>query len=321
MFMGKAQLVELGLKNLLADKYGYEEERIERWTLGRGVKELQERGLRPDFIVLLEELKEHRNYIAHEMLLVYVLLRKLAGNVPIASHGSRFTGACIWWSRRLSCTIFFTAIDGMLTVPGCSHSMTSSARARSVGGTVSRGRGRPLGDRQYSCRKVTLSGFRHRRNVSLCVMTEPKNAILEAENADLRNLLAQAGLDAARLLAKAGIDATENEAAKQLQRLLLEELHHRVKNTLATVIAITSQSLRTAETLDEGRLAVENRLMALGSGHDLLLAANWAGADLSMIVKSAIEPFGGHELHGSSCRMMRGSKWPCRSVAVHAVDK
>ena len=100
-----------------------------------------------------------------------------------------------------------------------------------------------------------------------------KEDALEAENAGLRELLTQAEIDAARLLAKAGIDATENEAAKRLQRLLLEELHHRVKNTLATVLAITSQSLRTAETLEQGRLAVESRLMALGRAHDLLLAS------------------------------------------------
>jgi two-component sensor histidine kinase len=114
---------------------------------------------------------------------------------------------------------------------------------------------------------------------------------LEVENAGLRDLLTQAGVDAARLLAQAGIDATENETAKRLQRLLLEELHHRVKNTLATVIAITSQSLRTAETLEKGRLAVESRLMALGKAHDLMLQANWAGARLTDVVHAAIGPF------------------------------
>src|SRR5665647_3373152 len=51
------------------------------------------------------------------------------------------------------------------------------------------------------------------------------------------------------------------EAAKRVQHLLLLELHHRVKNTLATVMAITSQSLRTARSLEEGRLAVESRLV------------------------------------------------------------
>ena len=118
-----------------------------------------------------------------------------------------------------------------------------------------------------------------------------KETALEAENSGLRELLTQAGLDAARLLAQAGIDATENESAKRLQHLLLEELHHRVKNTLATVIAITSQSLRTAETLEQGRLAVESRLAALGRAHDLLLQAHWASAKLSAVIRSAIEPF------------------------------
>jgi hypothetical protein len=86
----------------------------------------------------------------------------------------------------------------------------------------------------------------------------------QAENIGLRELLTQAGLDAARLLAQAGIDSTENEAAKQLQQLLLEELHHRVKNTLATVIAITAQSLRNAESLEQSRIVVESRLFPLG---------------------------------------------------------
>jgi|SRR5438045_1011605 len=118
---------------------------------------------------------------------------------------------------------------------------------------------------------------------------------LELENAGLRDLLTQAGVDAARLLTQAGIDATENETAKRLQRLVLEELHHRVNNTLATVIAITSQSLRTAETLEQGRLAVENRLMALGKAHDLMLQANWAGAKLTDVVHAAIGPFDSHD--------------------------
>ena len=83
------------------------------------------------------------------------------------------------------------------------------------------------------------------------------------ENADLRDLLTQAGIDAARLLAQAGIDATESEAAKRLQRLLLEELHHRVKRT-GDGHRHHPQSLRTAENLEQGRLAVESRLVALG---------------------------------------------------------
>ncbi len=124
-----------------------------------------------------------------------------------------------------------------------------------------------------------------------------KEDALEAENLGLRELLTQAGLDAARLLKQAGIDASDNEAAKQLQHLLLEELHHRVKNTLATVIAITSQSLRNAETLEQGRIAVENRLVSLGRVHDLLLQAKWTSAQLGDVIRAAIEPF--DDLHNS----------------------
>lgn len=119
----------------------------------------------------------------------------------------------------------------------------------------------------------------------------PSENPLAAENAGLRLLLAQAGIDAARLLAEAGIHAAENEAAKKLQRLLLEELHHRVKNTLATVIAITSQSLRNAESLEEGSAAVEFRLVALGRAHDLLLKSQTSGASLTDIIQAAVEPF------------------------------
>jgi PAS domain S-box-containing protein len=111
------------------------------------------------------------------------------------------------------------------------------------------------------------------------------------ENATLRSLLAQAGVDAAKLLAQAGIDATENEAAMRLQRLLLEELHHRGKNTLAMVMGITSQTLRTAENLKQGRLAVENRLMALSRAQDLLLQTNWSPTKLIDVIRPAIEPF------------------------------
>jgi PAS domain S-box-containing protein len=118
-----------------------------------------------------------------------------------------------------------------------------------------------------------------------------KNDGLESENSGLRDLLGRARNDVARLLAQAGIDATEHETATRLQHLLLEELHHRVKNMLATVMAITSQSLRTAETVEQGRSAIESRLTAMGRAQDLLLRANESGAHLIDVVSAAIESF------------------------------
>jgi two-component sensor histidine kinase/CheY-like chemotaxis protein len=117
------------------------------------------------------------------------------------------------------------------------------------------------------------------------------NEFLTAENDSLRLLLEQAGIDAEVLLEQAGIDAKEREAADKLQKLILEELHHRIKNTLATVSAIASQSLRTATSIEHGQQAIEGRLIALGRAHDLLLQARWANADLASTIRGATEPY------------------------------
>ena len=119
--------------------------------------------------------------------------------------------------------------------------------------------------------------------------------ILTAENDSLRLLLQQAVIDAKTLLAQAGIEAKEREAANKLQKLILEELHHRIKNTLATVSAIASQSLRTATSIDYAQQAIEGRLIALGRAHDLLMQVSWANASLVTTVRGAIEPYGGQE--------------------------
>jgi two-component sensor histidine kinase len=112
-----------------------------------------------------------------------------------------------------------------------------------------------------------------------------------AENASLRLMLAQAEIDTSNLLAQAGIDAREREAADKLQKLILEELHHRIKNTLAIVSAIASQSLRGVPGAEHAQQAIEGRLLALGRAHDLLLQARWASADLGKIIRGATEAF------------------------------
>lgn len=114
---------------------------------------------------------------------------------------------------------------------------------------------------------------------------------LSAENDSLRLLLEQAGIDAKALLAQAGIDAREREAADKLQKLILGELHHRIKNTLATVSAIASQSFRTATSIEHGQTAMEGRLLALGRAHDLLMQISWSNASLTHTFSDATEPY------------------------------
>jgi two-component sensor histidine kinase/CheY-like chemotaxis protein len=114
---------------------------------------------------------------------------------------------------------------------------------------------------------------------------------LAAENDSLRLLLEQAGIDAKTLLVQSGIDAREREAADKLQKLILGELHHRIKNTLATVSAIASQSFRAAPSVEHGQKAMEGRLIALGRAHDLLMQVSWANASLNHTLSSATEPY------------------------------
>jgi two-component sensor histidine kinase len=135
---------------------------------------------------------------------------------------------------------------------------------------------------------------------------------LAAENVSLRLLLAQAEIDAQGLLTQAGIDAREREAADKLQKLILEELHHRIKNTLATVSAIASQSLRNVPGAEHAQHAIEGRLRALGRAHDLLLQARWSSADLEKIVRGATEAFDNPDvpkftIGGPNVRMTSGA--------------
>jgi two-component sensor histidine kinase len=82
----------------------------------------------------------------------------------------------------------------------------------------------------------------------------------------------------------------ERQAAEH-QKLLIDELNHRVKNTLATVQSIVTQTLRTAGTSEEAKEAVELRLLALSRAHDVLTRESWEGADLIEVVERALEPY------------------------------
>jgi two-component system CheB/CheR fusion protein len=86
-------------------------------------------------------------------------------------------------------------------------------------------------------------------------------------------------------------DTTERVHAEERQRMLLAELNHRVKNTLATVLSISSQTLRYTHSVEAFRDAFEGRIRALAKAHDVLAAADWAGADLGEIVKTELAPY------------------------------
>ena len=88
------------------------------------------------------------------------------------------------------------------------------------------------------------------------------------------------------------IDLTRHKEEQAQSRMLIDELNHRVKNTLTTVQSIVSQGLRSSSNPAEFREAIESRLFALSRSHDLLTRENWESAGLLDIVNAALEPFG-----------------------------
>jgi two-component sensor histidine kinase/PAS domain-containing protein len=99
--------------------------------------------------------------------------------------------------------------------------------------------------------------------------------------------------DARRAVAITGAsrDVTERKLAEEHRELMVNELNHRVKNTLATVQSIASHTLRFAPDLKSARQRIEDRLLSLARVHDLLTTENWSGANLVEVVDRALQPF------------------------------
>jgi PAS domain S-box-containing protein len=86
-------------------------------------------------------------------------------------------------------------------------------------------------------------------------------------------------------------DITHRKEAEQRQKLLLDELNHRVKNTLATVQSLATQTLRGAGSPEQFRRTFEARLVALSKTHDLLTTHSWQGAALDAVVSQQLNPY------------------------------
>jgi two-component sensor histidine kinase len=86
-------------------------------------------------------------------------------------------------------------------------------------------------------------------------------------------------------------DVTARRKADEQRILLIHELNHRVKNTLAVVQSIASQTLRRTDVDPDARKSFEARLLAMAKAHDILTQEHWSGADLSSLVEGIIHPF------------------------------
>jgi two-component system CheB/CheR fusion protein len=93
-----------------------------------------------------------------------------------------------------------------------------------------------------------------------------------------------------RLVLESTRDVTAREAAEQRLRLLLSELTHRVRNTLAVIQAIARHTVRNSKSMEDFIERFEGRLSALASAHTLLVGSDWKGADLAELARKQLAP-------------------------------
>lgn len=115
------------------------------------------------------------------------------------------------------------------------------------------------------------------------------------------------------------VDLTKQKRQQAQSTMMINELNHRVKNTLSTVQSIVWQGLRKASDPKVIRESIESRLFALSRSHDLLTRENWDGAGLLDLVNEAMEPFGVANgrterfvITGKNIRLP-ATTWPTRS--------
>ncbi|WP_306224763.1 sensor histidine kinase [Bosea beijingensis] len=86
------------------------------------------------------------------------------------------------------------------------------------------------------------------------------------------------------------METTGKMEAERNGRLLNAELAHRMKNTLAMIAAIASQTFRSAETLEEAQSILSDRIATLGEAHSILTRSSWSSAPIRAVIDGALAP-------------------------------
>ena len=113
-------------------------------------------------------------------------------------------------------------------------------------------------------------------------------------------------------------DRTEERRAMERQSLLIGELNHRVKNTLAIVQSMAMQTLRSCPNTADARDALEARLVSLAKAHDILTSGQWSGGDLRELVVAALEAYSSYA--GASRFQIDGVELKLRPKALLALS-
>ena len=87
------------------------------------------------------------------------------------------------------------------------------------------------------------------------------------------------------------IDISERKRAEEHQRILVAELDHRVKNVLATVSAVTAQTLESSSSMSDFVAALDGRIRSMAAAHELLSMGQWQGMPLADVVRRELAPY------------------------------
>jgi PAS domain S-box-containing protein len=87
-------------------------------------------------------------------------------------------------------------------------------------------------------------------------------------------------------------DVTERRNVQAHKAMLATEMNHRLKNTLASMQAIITQTLRNASTLEDAAMSIKSRIRAVADGNDLLISGRFEGGTIPQLLEKALTPFG-----------------------------
>jgi two-component sensor histidine kinase len=88
------------------------------------------------------------------------------------------------------------------------------------------------------------------------------------------------------------VDITDRKEAEARQKVLIDELNHRVKNSLATVQSLAAQTVKHAQDLQDFSTKFEGRVISLARAHDLLTKRSWISAPLRSLIQDIVAPYG-----------------------------
>jgi two-component system CheB/CheR fusion protein len=192
-----------------------------------------------------------------DLVPVGVMITDGGGRVLINNYGARLLGQTVN-HRGLTAPAAFRLIEGKKELIGDEQPLE---RARATGKAVPGWQGQ------------LMNGAGHA--VHVMISATP----LLADNQVVRGAIA------------AIVDITAHKQAEEHQRVLLDELQHRVKNILATVGSLATRMSRTTQTMEEFHTAFLSRIGSMGRVHDLLVGSAWKGASLRSLILAAIEPY------------------------------